>query len=116
VSSAPDGRHAFGKGTAATAAATSNTSILNTPPPAADAQFLALTLALMFLFTSPGGAPLHSRVLVFVPAYEGSKLYDPTLAAEGDDPPCVWGDLDAIRDSNSTSPCGCRTRSWPGRC
>jgi len=43
--------------------------------------------------------PLHAQVLVFVPAYEGSKLYDPDLAAKGADAPCVWGDLDAIRDS-----------------
>lgn len=43
--------------------------------------------------------PLHAQVLVFVPAYEGSKLYDPSFAAPGDDPPCVWGSLDAIRNS-----------------
>ncbi len=42
-------------------------------------------------------APLHDHILVFVPAYEGSALYDPGLAKEGDDAPCVWGSLNAIR-------------------
>ena len=44
-------------------------------------------------------SPLHAQVLVFVPAYEGSKLYDPDLVDKGEDPVCVWGDLDAIRTS-----------------
>jgi hypothetical protein len=55
----------------------------------------------MFLF-SPflrADNPLHSQVLVFLPAYEGSKLYDPDLAEKGDDPPCVWGGIDAIRSA-----------------
>jgi len=43
---------------------------------------------------------LHNQVLVFIPAYEGSKLYDPDLAKKGDDPPCVWGGLDAIRTAD----------------
>jgi pimeloyl-ACP methyl ester carboxylesterase len=64
---------------------------------------LSLTLGLMFsFFFSPrlrADIPLHAQVLVFLPAYEGSKLYDPTLAAKGEDPVCVWGDLDAIRDA-----------------
>jgi pimeloyl-ACP methyl ester carboxylesterase len=62
---------------------------------------LVLTLALMLFFSSRAQAdrPLHSQVLVFVPAYEGSKLYDPTLGKAGDDPPCVWGDLSSIRSS-----------------
>lgn len=40
---------------------------------------------------------LHDHILVFVPAYEGSALFDPALAKEEDDIPCVWGSLDAIR-------------------
>jgi pimeloyl-ACP methyl ester carboxylesterase len=64
---------------------------------------LALLLASMLFFSffrsARAEAPLHSQVLVFLPAYEGSKLYDPDLADKGDDPPCVWGDLDAIRDA-----------------
>ena len=44
--------------------------------------------------------PLHRQVLVFVPAYEGSQLFDPTLKPKGDDPPCVWGSLDAITDAD----------------
>ena len=42
---------------------------------------------------------LHAQVLVFIPAYEGSKLYDSTLCDKGDTPPCVWGGIDAIRMS-----------------
>ncbi len=42
---------------------------------------------------------LHAQVLVFIPAYEGSQLYDPTLLEKGDAPPCVWGGLDAMRMS-----------------
>jgi pimeloyl-ACP methyl ester carboxylesterase len=62
---------------------------------------LALASTLVFSFAAPTRAdgPLHAQVLVFLPAYEGSKLYDPTLAEKGDDPPCVWGSLDAIRSS-----------------
>jgi pimeloyl-ACP methyl ester carboxylesterase len=46
-----------------------------------------------------GESLLHSEVLVFVPAYEGSKLYDPTLDPPGDDPPCVWGSIGGIREA-----------------
>jgi pimeloyl-ACP methyl ester carboxylesterase len=42
---------------------------------------------------------LHAQVLVFIPAYEGSQLYDPTLLPKGEDAPCVWGGIDAIRSS-----------------
>jgi hypothetical protein len=60
-------------------------------------------LPLMFFFalcpSLRAEGPLHSQVLVFLPAYEGSKLYDPDLAEKGDDPLCVWGSMDAIRSS-----------------
>jgi hypothetical protein len=42
-------------------------------------------------------AEINRRVLVFVPAYEGSALYDPGLAEAGGKAPCVWGSVDAIR-------------------
>ena len=42
---------------------------------------------------------LHAQVLVFIPAYEGSQLEDPTLLGPGEAPPCVWGGLDAMRMS-----------------
>jgi pimeloyl-ACP methyl ester carboxylesterase len=60
-----------------------------------------LTMAWLPFFSSQVRAepPLHSQVLVFIPAYEGSKLYDPTLGHLGDDPVCVWGDVAAIRVS-----------------
>jgi pimeloyl-ACP methyl ester carboxylesterase len=44
--------------------------------------------------------PLHTDILVFVPAYEASQLFDPTLLEKDDDPPCVWGSLDALTDEN----------------
>jgi len=61
-----------------------------------------LTLALMLFFTPRARADhaIHNQVLVFVPAYEASKLYDPDLAKKGDDPPCVWGGIDAIRTAD----------------
>lgn len=61
-----------------------------------------LLLALMlfsFFRSSRADTPIHAQVLVFLPAYEGSKLYDPTLAGKGEEAPCVWGNLDAIRSS-----------------
>jgi pimeloyl-ACP methyl ester carboxylesterase len=42
---------------------------------------------------------LHTQVLVFIPAYEGSQLYDPTLLPKDEPAPCVWGGIDAIRMS-----------------
>jgi len=64
--------------------------------------FCGLTLALMLFLPSRARAdhPLHSQVLVFIPAYEGSKLYDADLGKKGSDPVCVWGDLDSIRTSD----------------
>ena len=59
----------------------------------------ALMLSFFFSPSLRAQSTLHSQVLVFLPAYEGSKLYDPDLAETGDDPACVWGDLDAIRDA-----------------
>ena len=68
-------------------------------------RILGLTLvALMFLLYPPrlrAEPPmLHTQVLVFLPAYEGSMLFDPDLAKKGEDPPCVWGSVDAIRRSD----------------
>lgn len=62
------------------------------------ARWTILAVGLIF-FAAPLRAdpPLHANVLVFIPAYEGSKLYDPTLGKPGSDPVCVWGDLAAIR-------------------
>ena len=62
---------------------------------------LALLLFLL-IFPATGcsraGVALHAQVLVFVPAYEGSQLWDPDLNA-GDDPACVWGSLDVLLSS-----------------
>ncbi len=43
-------------------------------------------------------APLHRDVLVFVPAYEGSQLFDTELEDQGD-PVCVWGCYDTFLTS-----------------
>jgi hypothetical protein len=54
------------------------------------------------LLLSPGlraDAPLHTEVLVFVPAYEASQLFDPTLDGPTDDAPCVWGDYNVFLSS-----------------
>ena len=66
---------------------------------------VGLAVALMFFFSFRSRAddapkPVHAQVLVFLPAYEGSKLYDSTFYPKGEDAPCVWGSLDAIRDSS----------------
>ena len=59
-------------------------------------------LALALLLACPlarAETRLHAQVLVFIPAYEASQLYDPTLLPKGEDAPCVWGGIDAIRTS-----------------
>jgi pimeloyl-ACP methyl ester carboxylesterase len=61
---------------------------------------LSLVAVLLGGALARGDAPLHNDVLVFIPAYEGSQLFDPTLKEKGDDPPCVWGSLDAMTDEN----------------
>jgi pimeloyl-ACP methyl ester carboxylesterase len=64
---------------------------------------LILSVALFSFFASRVQAEppqLHTQVLVFIPAYEGSMLYDPDLAAKGGSAPCVWGSVDAIRTSD----------------
>ena len=55
---------------------------------------LALGLLPISAFAAP--APLHRDVLVFIPAYEGSQLFDPTLGADANDPPCIWGSINCF--------------------
>jgi pimeloyl-ACP methyl ester carboxylesterase len=63
-------------------------------------SFWLLALALPALSQASSAAPsLHAEVLVFVPAYEGSQLFDPTLDADKSDPPCVWGSLNVFLSS-----------------
>jgi pimeloyl-ACP methyl ester carboxylesterase len=58
--------------------------------------FLLLAVSLVCL---PARAhPLHADVLVFVPAYEGSQLFDDTLNPPGD-PACVWGNINTFLSS-----------------
>jgi len=41
--------------------------------------------------------PLHQEVLVFIPAYEASQLFDPELRdGPPDHPTCVWGNLNVF--------------------
>ena len=60
---------------------------------------IALALLLLSATALRAEHRLHAEVLVFIPAYEGSQLYDETLLPKGDDAPCVWGGIDAIRTS-----------------
>jgi predicted alpha/beta-hydrolase family hydrolase len=60
---------------------------------------LALLLTTCLLPALADTPRLHTQVLVFIPAYEGSQLYDPTLLDKDQPPPCVWGGLDAMRMS-----------------
>jgi pimeloyl-ACP methyl ester carboxylesterase len=52
-------------------------------------------LALLFAALPVRSHPLHADVLVFVPAYEGSQLFDDTLNPPGD-PACVWGNINTF--------------------
>ena len=52
---------------------------------------LGLLLFAMMAFGARAGTPLHRDVLVLVPAYEGSQLFDANLEDDPADPVCVWG-------------------------
>jgi pimeloyl-ACP methyl ester carboxylesterase len=59
-------------------------------------------LALLLLFSPSvrAATSLHNDVLVFVPAYEASQLFDSNLnEAKDDDPPCVWGNYNTFLSS-----------------
>jgi len=60
------------------------------------------TLLLGWFFAGRAAAEdrLHTQVLVFIPAYEGSKLFDPLAVPKGDDPPCVWGSIGAMTSAD----------------
>lgn len=55
-----------------------------------------IAAAFLLIASARAETPVHRYVLVFVPAYEGSALYDRDLGAP-DEPICVWGNLDALR-------------------
>jgi hypothetical protein len=57
-------------------------------------------VSLLVVTRSRADAPLHTDILVFVPACEGSQLFDPTLDAKNGEPVCVWGSLEALTDEN----------------
>ena len=59
---------------------------------------LVIGVALLAMISSPLRAEtekLHADVLVFVPAYEGSQLFDDDLEGSND-PTCVWGNLNVF--------------------
>jgi hypothetical protein len=64
-----------------------------------------IRLAVLALFTSLrpdlwAACALHKDILVFVPAYEASQLFDSNLnKANDDDPPCVWGNYNVFLSS-----------------
>jgi hypothetical protein len=61
--------------------------------------FFALVFLLLLCPALRAANRLHSYVLVFIPAYEGSQLVDPTLLPKGDDPACVWGSVEGMTNS-----------------
>jgi hypothetical protein len=61
---------------------------------------LALLVATLLHGPDLKAASLHKDVLVFVPAYEASQLFDLNLnKAKDDDPPCVWGNYNVFLSS-----------------
>jgi pimeloyl-ACP methyl ester carboxylesterase len=73
----------------------------------------ALALGLLPRPAMSASDSVHRDVLVFIPAYEGSQLVDPTLGDKASDPACVWGSIDcyfsrtlyfALRMPNPLSP------------
>jgi hypothetical protein len=52
---------------------------------------LLLAGAMSCLSVARAATPLHRDILVFVPAYEGSQLFNPKLGDDPSDPICVWG-------------------------
>jgi hypothetical protein len=66
--------------------------------------YMRALIILAILSASSGAgrcaAPLlHAEVLVFVPAYEGSQLFDPKLPSDKADPACVWGNYNVFLSS-----------------
>jgi hypothetical protein len=61
-----------------------------------------LAASALLLLVSPlkAASSLHSEVLVFVPAYEGSQLFDTDLSEDKDDPLCVWGNYNVFLSSS----------------
>jgi pimeloyl-ACP methyl ester carboxylesterase len=55
----------------------------------------ALLASSSLMSTSQAATSLHADVLVFVPAYEGSQLFDDNLKGTND-PVCVWGNADVF--------------------
>jgi hypothetical protein len=65
-------------------------------------HFIAGISFLCFLTTMDRAAQakfVHAEVLVFVPAYEGSQLFDQTLDKNQSDPACVWGNYNTFLSS-----------------
>ena len=57
----------------------------------------ALALSCLPLPADNPSPALHRTVLVFVPAYEASQLFDPDLgSATATDPACVWGNVNVF--------------------
>ena len=61
------------------------------------ATFLAWLLA--FTPSLQASAPLHAEILVFIPGYEASQLYDPDLENPSQAPVCVWGNYNTFLSS-----------------
>ena len=63
-------------------------------------RLAGLALSLLFCPSLQAATPVHHDVLVFVPAYEASQLFDSDLnKARDEDPPCVWGNYNTFLSS-----------------
>ncbi len=49
---------------------------------------------------TPKSAPHHRRIVVFIPAYEASLLYDSYVRSPNVPPPLIWGSVDGLRKAN----------------
>ena len=61
------------------------------------ATFLAALLA--FAPSLRASPPLHAEVLVFIPGYEASQLFDSNLESPAQGPVCVWGNYQTFFSS-----------------
>jgi pimeloyl-ACP methyl ester carboxylesterase len=63
-------------------------------------RLAGLALLLLLSPSVMAATPLHNDVLVFVPAYEASQLFDTNLnKAKDEGPPCVWGNYNTFLSS-----------------
>jgi pimeloyl-ACP methyl ester carboxylesterase len=60
-------------------------------------RFFCAVAAVLCIFPVAARAQVHRSIVVLVPAYEGSALFEPHPLQGGKKPRCVWVSLDAMR-------------------